>query len=343
MSESVKQRIEWIDLVRGFGILLVIFGHASIEEHFSLWLHAFHMPLFFVVSGYLYSENRKGTTLGYIGRKAKAQLLPYAVWGILTYLLWLFLYRGQEQDLLSPLLSLLWINSTGLKISGVFWFLTALFIASVLFDLILRHVKNRIVQGIILCALAIVGCLFRRVFDRQLPWSMLSAFVGMGFMYLGYQFKAHENNAVVARLNSLKWYVLLPVFAAVTVLIFLNGEVNMRRSLYQIVPLFWLNAALMVWLIFLCAKRADERIKSGFGVRILSAVKRIGRNSIVYVCLETVVLKSVEAVRRTVIPTPSNAVLTVGLYLLEALISIAILFGVDYIVEKTFLKHLFGK
>ncbi len=72
------KRIEWIDEVKGFAILLMVMGHAiawSFEDYnvlqFSpaaslahlkagaLWqmIYSFHMPLFFCVSGFfLYKE-----------------------------------------------------------------------------------------------------------------------------------------------------------------------------------------------------------------------------------------------------------------------------------------------
>ncbi|MDB4201501.1 hypothetical protein N9763_00715 [Polaribacter sp.] len=39
------QRIDWIDQAKGFGIILVVYGHnfPSIEDY----IYSFHMPLFF--------------------------------------------------------------------------------------------------------------------------------------------------------------------------------------------------------------------------------------------------------------------------------------------------------
>ena len=48
-------RVRWIDMVKGFGIFLMVIGHASgLPENIKLWIYGFHMPLFFILSGYTY-------------------------------------------------------------------------------------------------------------------------------------------------------------------------------------------------------------------------------------------------------------------------------------------------
>ena len=44
-------RIDTIDIIKGFGILLVIFGHINTEGQLSrFFIYSFHMPLFFFFS-----------------------------------------------------------------------------------------------------------------------------------------------------------------------------------------------------------------------------------------------------------------------------------------------------
>lgn len=57
----MNKRVEWIDLAKGLGMLLVILGHCVC---FGGIMHnaifAFHMPLFFILSGIVYKTNSKG-------------------------------------------------------------------------------------------------------------------------------------------------------------------------------------------------------------------------------------------------------------------------------------------
>ena len=50
-SLSKQVRIDYIDLFRAFGIILMIMGHIKFGGNFDKWIHAFHMPTFFFVSG----------------------------------------------------------------------------------------------------------------------------------------------------------------------------------------------------------------------------------------------------------------------------------------------------
>lgn len=70
-------RLSWIDALKGFAIILVVFGHIEAGYEKSgifpseTWIlqmiwdfgHTFRMPLFFLLSGYLYemtwNEQRK--------------------------------------------------------------------------------------------------------------------------------------------------------------------------------------------------------------------------------------------------------------------------------------------
>ena len=44
-----------IDILKGIGMLLVIIGHSGCIWPFYLAIYAFHMPLFFIVSGLFFS------------------------------------------------------------------------------------------------------------------------------------------------------------------------------------------------------------------------------------------------------------------------------------------------
>ena len=44
-----------IDILKGIGMLLVIIGHSGCPWPFYPAIYAFHMPLFFIVSGLFFS------------------------------------------------------------------------------------------------------------------------------------------------------------------------------------------------------------------------------------------------------------------------------------------------
>lgn len=53
-EQNSSSRIEYIDIFRAFGIILMIMGHVKFGSIFNKWIHAFHMPMFFFISGWFY-------------------------------------------------------------------------------------------------------------------------------------------------------------------------------------------------------------------------------------------------------------------------------------------------
>lgn len=52
----MKKCEPWIDVLKGIGIILVVIGHISLDNGMSNWIYTFHMPMFFALSGYLWSR-----------------------------------------------------------------------------------------------------------------------------------------------------------------------------------------------------------------------------------------------------------------------------------------------
>ena len=85
-----NKRIRYVDFIKGFAMLTVIFLHVhsgyntdgKISEYLLKWITSFHMPLFFVCSGYFFKYEVKSYKKKITG-KCKALLIPYIIWGIL--------------------------------------------------------------------------------------------------------------------------------------------------------------------------------------------------------------------------------------------------------------------
>lgn len=69
-----NERLSYMDVAKGFGILCVIAGHMG-NETINRLVFSFHMPLFFVISGYFLSQ--KNTPKELLYRRCKQLLPPY--------------------------------------------------------------------------------------------------------------------------------------------------------------------------------------------------------------------------------------------------------------------------
>ena len=76
MADS-NMRIEWLDAAKGIGILMVMFGHNWLEWKYCYYFNSFHMPLFFILAGYTFSDRR--APFDFIRQKAKVLIIPYVL------------------------------------------------------------------------------------------------------------------------------------------------------------------------------------------------------------------------------------------------------------------------
>ena len=81
---EINKRVEWIDFVKGLGMLLVIIGHCKIPNPYWKIIYMFHMPLFFVVTGFVYSPKKNEVdNITYVKSVSKKYLIPYLVFSLI--------------------------------------------------------------------------------------------------------------------------------------------------------------------------------------------------------------------------------------------------------------------
>lgn len=86
----MEKRLDYIDKLRGFAILMVVMGHLYLpytkdgsSHPVAEMIYSFHMPLFFFISGYLCEITHKIDRIGYWQfciKKATSLLIPYFTW-----------------------------------------------------------------------------------------------------------------------------------------------------------------------------------------------------------------------------------------------------------------------
>lgn len=188
-NSSEKQRILWIDVLRGIGILFVVLGHC--QTPLLKFIYSFHMPLFFLLSGYLWKPSRVsfGKTLL---KNLRSYILPYFILAAINlakapfYLYVLhepFPFRKYIFGLLYSIGSIEWMPNC-----SPIWFLTALFVAITLFDLIYRcRAKALRAVLVVLCVAGSAALSYLEA--PKLPWNADTALMGVGFLFLGHLLK----------------------------------------------------------------------------------------------------------------------------------------------------------
>lgn len=97
-------RFLYIDMLKAFGVFLMILCHAGLKNKFTQWAYAFHMPLFFIASGILLNVSTEDFT-SFIKKKAKQLLIPYLCFALIlcfgthAYLDWIYIFYGSRNAL----------------------------------------------------------------------------------------------------------------------------------------------------------------------------------------------------------------------------------------------------
>ena len=156
-------RLVWMDVAKGIAIILMVAGHTTIPKYISDFIWSFHMPLFFIASGWLTNWD-KTDWKKYILRKGRNLLIPFLSYSIIDLFLFLFLLPNKGVSLISVL-------SKGWE--GIaLWFIPVLFFSLIIAKKIIDINNGKIVIFIAIC-LALLGS-FLNYFNIVLPWAFAS-------------------------------------------------------------------------------------------------------------------------------------------------------------------------
>lgn len=191
-------RKPFIDVLRGIGIILVILGHCHRPELSLKLIQSFHMPLFFIISGYLFNREQilTGSSKKYIKKKARALLLPYLFFSVFHYLLTLSqliindLPKAEfHEKAIRYFIGLIYSRGTWYWMPNCspIWFLTAMFVALFIFHLLMKASFKKQILFISLCT--IFACLCSYTTLPKLPWNIDSACMSIIFLWFGYYCK----------------------------------------------------------------------------------------------------------------------------------------------------------
>jgi acyltransferase len=89
-----SSRLSWLDNAKAIGIVLVFYGHLLevlyLHRHTAMFsqfrfIYAFHMPLFFILAGFVASRRQESFS-GYVTHRLKTRLIPFLFFNFLGLL-----------------------------------------------------------------------------------------------------------------------------------------------------------------------------------------------------------------------------------------------------------------
>lgn len=184
----MQERLVFIDALKGFLIITVIWGHVIqfcgisdvINDYiYYHWILTFHMPLFSIISGFCFHSKDLWITFT---KRTKALIIPLLTWcSIFTILIPVLSYIRNGMTHQFDCYTVIqnwwyWVYDYG------WWFLKALFFSTVYASLVKRIMDNRIIEGAILSILFLYCCSLFGIIPNMHP-----LFKGFIFIYPFFQ------------------------------------------------------------------------------------------------------------------------------------------------------------
>lgn len=241
MNENLdvkKTRNVHIDMMKGIGIMLVVFAHTC---HVNGAIYLFHMPLFFMLSGAVLVYAKHGYSLSH---RFKGIMVPYFAFSLLCFLYWWLIevrLRPVHDDPLFPgALGMLDIKlqqfvnifvaaniGDSFAYNVVLWFLPCLFVADLLYA-IMR--KSKYTWAYVVLSAILYYVQFAKL--PQLPWCLNLAVLSVSLLFIGHKTYAwlyQTASKYGIAVNLVAAVVLASVFVAITMTC--DVRLNMKGSL----------------------------------------------------------------------------------------------------------------
>jgi polysaccharide biosynthesis protein PslL len=186
-------RNEWLDVAKGIAIILVVVGHSATFDVTPIYW--FHMPAFFIISGYFFRPQDSIQSIKlWVRKRARQLFIPYLFFLILiTTLRYSILFFQSEitfdwllEDLISVAVGGRFFPS---DFYVVMWFIPCMFLTQFLCILIHYYFKSSMLRfGIIFLfyCLSHLETWFAAEHNIFVPWNIDVALLALSYYTFGY-------------------------------------------------------------------------------------------------------------------------------------------------------------
>lgn len=318
------ERNKQIDISKGIAIILMILGHSIVltdnfTNYFFKLIYSFHMPLFFLFSGYHFRTDKEGGIWSVVLKGADKLIKPYVITAIIGFLILLcFSFDDAMRYAKGCIVGT--VGSTVSKIrfytwqAGPIWFLLALFWCKLYFALIFRYCNKWWLEvSVVLSVLFIFICYYY----INIPLCVGAGFTVLVFYATGLYIKEVGIDNIQHR-----WLIYLFWIASVY-----YTELNTARYTYGIVPLSILGAV--------CGTIATYDLSAMIKGRFERVLIFAGVNSLSILCCHALAFISQKTILIALGYTPGNhSALDVALLLLT------VVYIIIYVLYKKILNRL---
>lgn len=277
-----KTRYLELDILKGIAILLMVFDHIDFGLLCHIYIQSFHMPLFFIVSGYLWKSR---DVKDEITKKFRTLIIPYVFFGSLFLLIKLIAFRNFDSFLRS--LTAVFIFPTDMDrmpFNPGLWFLPCLFLTSVIYNCLHSVTKGKTIRLFaFVFILATVGWVVTSCCSFKIPFAIAPTLIALVFFFIGDRLKYVKAKIKTEKLFNLS-VLYLVLFALIDIiLVSLNGSVDLRSCRFQNIGLFFVNSLLGVFIAWNISKKIASS-NNKICKKLTGIISFFSKNAIIFVC-----------------------------------------------------------
>jgi len=339
METTQKTRVDWIDTAKGLGIILVMLGHLNING-LEDWIYSFHMPMFFFLSGYVFSA--KDDPLTFLKKRCKSMLIPYFSIGFIIIIYEIIMDLIEKTFVAKEIWDKIKLMLIQIRCWDL-WFLACLFCVTIIFYFIAKIIRNSVIILIISYFIMLAGFSYYENGGQGLFWNLDVCFFAIFFFAAGYFCNDHLNHAINFFLEDTRLSIIAFIIAWIINGICAYYSQLMSQQMFEM----YMGTYGVPALSFLAA------FAGTFGVIVLAhkispeIIKYIGKHSLVYFALhQSIILPTITAVLK-LIPIYSSLdehpVAAVIFAIIETILMTVMLTAVSRLLSETKLKVLLGK
>ncbi|MBT3367905.1 MAG: acyltransferase family protein [Nitrospina sp.] len=251
-----------MDVAKAMVICLIVLGHSFSEDSTSKirsFLYLFHVPFFFIVSGYFFNEKYIHKPIELIFRRIKSLWVPFFSWAIPFIIFHNFFFaiyvyssqvtfRGHSIPHYSILamaknIAMLFLFKASEQLLGAFWFLQCLFFSVAIF-LTLSWLLNKVSLSRLLplftVALFVAGnAMFSfNIHFPFVPYDVRLFFVATFLYHIGFLYRKYEKSIPVR---------FLPMLVSLLILLAINAADFVKiDSIYSVTGLSYKSVLYLV-------------------------------------------------------------------------------------------------
>ena len=260
----------FISIAKAIGIILMVVGHSGCPVFIGRFLYLFHMPLFFVCSGFFFKEiTDRPTLFNYYLKKIKGLYLPYIKWSVLFLLFHnvfhsiniIDSYLYKPEDYIRQFARLVVMADYELLIRP-FWFIKELLLASIVvatISLFRSRILPKLSIELLLAITLIISILAKTIPTIPLLGDFSLLLFCITYYYSGVLL--HKYLDYIPFTYSL----LIATFLTILLGSFLfKGNIDMRFTTIHNIFLYYLLSLIGILMILCASKKLEKHSNSSF-------------------------------------------------------------------------------